>query len=67
MSLEVTPAQQYAEWRGCSVRTVQRERSQRTGPPFVQLGRKIIYRVEAIEHWLKAKEQTQPRAHNITK
>jgi hypothetical protein len=27
MSLEVKTERKYAEWRGCSVRTIQRERS----------------------------------------
>ena len=52
----------YAVARGVSLRTVQRERAQRIGPPFIQLGRKIYYRPAAIEAWLIAKEQTQPRA-----
>lgn len=52
----------YAAARGVSLRTVQRERAQRIGPPFIQLGRKIYYRPAAIEAWLIAKEQAQPRA-----
>lgn len=52
----------YATARGVSLRTVQRERAQRIGPPFIQLGRKIYYRPAAIEAWLIAKEQAQPRA-----
>ncbi len=53
---------EYAAARGVSLRTVQRERAQRVGPPFIQLGRKIYYRPAAIEMWLIAKEQAQPRA-----
>lgn len=52
----------YAAARGVSLRTVQRERAQRIGPPFIQLGRKIYYRPAAIEAWLITKEQVQPRA-----
>lgn len=52
----------YAELRGVSVRTIQRERALRVGPPFIKLGRKIYYRPGAIDAWLIAKEQTQPRA-----
>ena len=52
----------YAAQRGVSLRTVQRERAQRIGPPFIKLGRKIFYRKEAIEAWLLAQEQHQPRA-----
>ena len=61
MSLEVKTEAEYAEWRGCSVRTIQRERSKRIGPPFIKLGSKIYYRVAAIEKWLLSKEQTQVR------
>jgi hypothetical protein len=48
--------------RGVSVRTVQRERALRLGPPFIKLGRSIFYRPAAIETWLLAQEQAQPRA-----
>ena len=52
----------YAAQRGVSLRTVQRERAQRMGPPFIKLGRTIYYRPAAIEAWLLAQEQHQPRA-----
>lgn len=53
---------EYAAQRGVSLRTVQRERAQRIGPPFIKLGRQIFYRPAAIEAWLLAQEQSQPRA-----
>ena len=53
---------EYAAQRGVSLRTVQRERAQRMGPPFIKLGRTIYYRPAAIEAWLLAQEQHQPRA-----
>lgn len=52
----------YAAQRGVSVRTVQRERAQRIGPPFIKLGKRVFYRPAAIESWLLAQEQAQPRA-----
>lgn len=52
----------YATARGVSLRTVQRERAQRIGPNFIKLGRNIYYRPAAIEAWLLAQEQEQPRA-----
>jgi hypothetical protein len=52
----------YAAARSVSVRTIQRERAQRVGPPFIKLGRVIYYRPAAIETWLLAQEQSQPRA-----
>ncbi|MCA1775709.1 MAG: helix-turn-helix domain-containing protein [Loktanella sp.] len=53
---------EFAEARGVHVRTIQRERARREGPPFIKLGRRIFYRREAIEAWLLAQEQAQPRA-----
>ena len=52
----------YAAARGVSVRTIQRERALRVGPPFIKLGKSIFYRPAAIEAWLLAQEQVQPRA-----
>lgn len=60
---DLIPEADYAKQRGVSVRTVQRERAQRIGhPPFIKLGRCIYYRPAAIDAWLLAKEQVQPRA-----
>ena len=52
----------YAAARGVSLRTAQRERAQRIGPPFIKLGRQVYYRPAAIEAWLIEQEQSQPRA-----
>lgn len=52
----------YAAARGVVVRTIQRERAQRIGPPFIKLGRAVFYRPAAIEAWLLAQERAQPRA-----
>lgn len=54
----------YAAARDVSLRTVQRERAKRIGPPFIKLGKKIFYRPSAIEAWLLAQEQAQPRAQH---
>lgn len=59
---ELIPEADYAADRGVSLRTVQRERAERVGPPFIKLGRTIYYRPAAIEQWLLAQEQAQPRA-----
>jgi hypothetical protein len=59
---DLIPEARYAASRGVSVRTVQRERAQRIGPPFIKLGRVVYYRPAAIEGWLLAQEQVQPRA-----
>lgn len=59
---DLIPESDYAAQRGVSLRTVQRERALRIGPPFIKLGRSIYYRPAAIEQWLLAQEQAQPRA-----
>lgn len=49
---------EYAAARGVSVRSIQRERALRMGPPFIKLGKSIFYRPAAIEVWLLSQEQT---------
>ena len=60
---DLIPETEYAAARGVSVRTTQRERTQRVGPPFIKLGKRVFYRPAAIDAWLLAKEQSQPRAN----
>ena len=60
---DLIPETEYAAARGVSVRTTQRERAQRVGPPFIKLGKRVFYRPAAIDAWLLAKEQSQPRAN----
>ena len=52
----------YAHIRRTSVRTCQRDRQLRKSPPFVRLGRRVFYRLEAVQIWLVSNEQgqTQP-------
>lgn len=51
----------YAARRGVSLRTCQRDRQLRQSPPFVLIGRRVFYRVEAVRDWLLAREQTAAR------
>lgn len=51
-----------AALRGVTVRTLQRERAQRRGPAFIKLGRKVYYRREAVNAWLRALEETPVRS-----
>ncbi len=60
--LDLIPEADYAAARGISLRTVQRERAHRIGPNFIKLGKQVFYRPQAIEAWLLAQEQAQPRA-----
>lgn len=47
---------EYRAWLGISAPTAQRQRSDGSGPPFVQLSeRRIGYRKSAVELWLKAR------------
>jgi len=62
MSIDLLSESDWALQRGVSVRTIQRERAQRIGPPFIRLGKQVFYRPAAIEAWLLALEQEQPRA-----
>jgi len=45
---------EYMDWLGISAPTAQRQRSEGSGPPFVQLSeRRIGYRRSAVEQWLR--------------
>lgn len=44
-----------------SVRTMIRWRQERVGPPFIQCGKKILYRKQSLDRWLAEREQ-QPVA-----
>lgn len=59
---DLIPESEFATQRGVSLRTVQRERAQRVGPPYIKLGRKVFYRPAAIAAWLLDQERIQPRA-----
>lgn len=48
---------EYAHRRGVSLRTCQRDRQLRQAPPYVQFGRRIYYRVEAVRDWLVKSER----------
>lgn len=39
-----------------SVDTLQRWETQRMGPPCVRVGRKVLYRMEAVRDWLREQE-----------
>jgi hypothetical protein len=39
-----------------SVDTLQRRETRRMGPPCVRVGRKVLYRMEAVRDWLREQE-----------
>jgi hypothetical protein len=52
---------EYASRRGVSLRTCQRDRQLRQGPPYVQFGRRIYYRIDAVREWLVKNERALDR------
>jgi hypothetical protein len=58
---------EYAKQRGICIRSAQRERALRIGPPYVKLGRRVFYRPETISEWILAQERSQPRAEGAAR
>ena len=53
---QVLNEKQLAAWLGISLPSLQRQRSDGSGPPFIQLSeRRIGYRKSAVERWLEAR------------
>ena len=46
-----------------SVDTLQRWESRRVGPPCVRVGRKVLYRMEAVREWLRDQEARKQPAN----
>ncbi len=58
--------QGFAKQIGKTVRTLDRWEALRIGPPRVQCGRLVLYRVEAVREWLNGREQrTQMRRRGV--
>jgi hypothetical protein len=49
----LTP-QEFARYRRCSLRTLDRERSAGCGCPYIRLGNRILYRRADIERYIVA-------------
>ena len=56
MRPQILTQTELAEHLGVSARTLSRWHLLRKGPPRVQVGRLIAYRIEAVENWLQANE-----------
>lgn len=54
--------EQYAAQRGVSLRTCQRDRQLRQSPPYTVIGKKVMYRADAVRQWLLTREREQVRA-----
>ena len=46
-----------------SVDTLQRWETRRVGPPCVRVGRKVLYRMEAVRDWLRDQEARKAGAN----
>jgi hypothetical protein len=44
----------YARFRRCSIRTVERERAVGTGCPYIRLGARILYRLADVDRFVDA-------------
>ena len=66
ISDEFIPEPKLASELGRDTRTLQRWRAQRVGPPYIRMGRQVLYRRDAVRGWLIAMEQEQPRAMGAT-
>ncbi len=51
--LELLTAAEYARLRRCSLRTLDRERANYSGCPYVRLGGRIFYRRSDIERYIE--------------
>ena len=52
--IELLTPQEYAEYRRCAVRTLDRERAEGRGCPYVRLGARILYRRADIDRYMEA-------------
>jgi hypothetical protein len=48
--------EQYASFRGVSLRSIRNERARRAGPPFIRVGRKVYYPVAAVRNWMASRQ-----------
>jgi predicted DNA-binding transcriptional regulator AlpA len=55
-------AKELAQALGVSERTIARWHHFREGPPRVEIGRKVYYRLESVNAWVASCERPEPRA-----
>jgi hypothetical protein len=53
---------EYARRRGVALRTCQRDRQLRKAPPYIKLGRRVFYRIQAMRDWLMKNERIADQA-----
>jgi predicted DNA-binding transcriptional regulator AlpA len=52
-----------AEYLGISHNTLYVWRHRRQGPPSFQMGRRVMYRITALDAWVRAQEQADSRSN----
>lgn len=52
---------EYCRQRGVSLRTAQRDRQLRQSPPHITVGKRVLYRIEAVRNWLRDQERHAER------
>jgi len=53
--------QQLADQLDIGLRTLRTWRKERLGPPVTMVGRRRMFRIEAVQAWLQSREQKMPR------
>jgi len=54
-----------AQALGVSERTLGRWHQFRQGPPRVEIGRKVFYRLESVSAWMVSRERPEPRGDRV--
>lgn len=54
MATDLMTTRECADFRRCSTRTLDREREDGRGPPYVRIGARIYYRREDVNHFIAA-------------
>ncbi|MEV0911500.1 MULTISPECIES: helix-turn-helix transcriptional regulator [Streptomyces] len=53
-----------AEYLGISPNTLYVWRHRRQGPPSFRMGRRVMYRITALDAWVRAQEQADSRSNS---
>ena len=59
----VLPTEQAAEYLGLSPKTLETLRTRGGGPPFLKLGRRVVYRKTDLDNWLAARVRRSTSDH----
>jgi hypothetical protein len=60
-----TPEENMAKARGVTARTLRAERQRGDGPPWVKMGKQVLYPNDGFRNWLKANERRPVRAGRV--